>query len=102
MALFGKASRTGNEIDMYVGQCRTKIESAILTLNQSDMVEMQFAQLVQLANNSGDPQMASQFSMLKNTIDMMQKQSTTMLNKAMEDLTLIDKATDKIQANGGY
>lgn len=95
--LFGKSAKTGNEIDMYVGQCKTKIESAIMTLNQSDMVEMQFDQLIALAKQSGDPQMVSQFSMLKNTIDMMQKQTTTMLNNAIDDLKLIDKATDRIQ-----
>ena len=99
MALFTniKSQRMANNVDMYVGQCRTKIESAKMTLGQSDMVEMQFEQLIQLAKQSNDPQMASQFSMLKNTIDMMQRQAITMLDNAIEDLAKIDKATDTIQ-----
>lgn len=97
--LFGnvKNQKMANNVDMHVGQCKTMIESAIMTLKQSDMVEQQFEGLVSLAKQSNDPQMASQFSMLRNTIDMMQRQTEAHLNKALDQLTQIDKVTDTIQ-----
>lgn len=98
--MFGKSSRTGNEIDMYVGQIKAKVGNAKMTLKQSDMIEMQFAQLAEMAKRSGDAQLVMQFDMLKNLMDNMQNNVTMILTDIETDLQKIDSATDKIQ--GGF
>lgn len=97
IGMFGKSARVGNEIDMIAGQAKAKVENAIMTLKQSDMIEMQFNTLCNMAKASGDVQLASQFDMLKNMIDMMQNQVTMQLQGVVQDLQRIDSATDKVQ-----
>lgn len=97
IGMFGKSARVGNEVDMYAGQCKSKIENAIMTLKQSDMIEMQFNTLAQMAKASGDVALASQFDMLRQSIDMMQNNVTIQLQGAIQDLQRIDSATDKVQ-----
>lgn len=97
IGMFGKGARVGNEVDMYAGQAKAKVENAIMTLKMSDNIEMQFNSLAQMAKASGDLGLASQFEMLKNSIDMMQNQVVMQLNGVIQDLQKIDNATDKVQ-----
>ena len=68
-----------------------------MTLKNSDMIEMQFSQLSQMAKAEGNIGLATQFEMLKTMIDNMQNQTVMMLNDAKQDLMRIDQATDSIQ-----
>lgn len=102
MLMFGKSARTGNEIDMYVGQIKAKVNTAKMTLKQSDMIEMQFAQLADMAKRSGDAQLVMQFEMLKSLMDNMQNNTVSILNEIEQDLQKIDSATDKIQSGGMF
>ena len=96
--LFGnKGNKVGTQVDAIAMNARTKIDSAINTLKTSDMIEMQFTNLSQMAKNSGDMQMAMQFDMLKGMIDQMQNNAVMMLNDAKQDLMRIDQVTDTIQ-----
>jgi hypothetical protein len=95
--LFGKGARTGNEIDMYVGQCKSDVQSLKMSINQSDMIEMQFAQLSEMAKRSGDVQLAMQFDMLKQMLDNAQRNNLQIISGLEQKLQLIDNATDKIQ-----
>ncbi|MGL5713014.1 MAG: hypothetical protein ACRCX2_08350, partial [Paraclostridium sp.] len=74
-----------------------KVENAIMTLKQTDMIEMQFSSLSNIAKASGDAGMAMQFDMLKGMIDSMQNQVTMQLQSVIQDLQRIDNATDKVQ-----
>lgn len=96
--MFGtKGNKVGTQVDALAINARTKIDSAINTLKTSDMIEMQFANLSQMAKASGDMNLAMQFDMLKSMIDQMQNNAVMMLNEAKQDLMRIDQATDLIQ-----
>lgn len=96
--MFGtKGNRVGTQVDMLANNARTKIDGAINTLKTSDMVEMQFTNLSQMAKASGDLNLAMQFDMLKQMIDQMQNNAVMMLNDAKQDLLRIDQTTDAIQ-----
>ena len=97
--LFGKSVKIGNEIDMVVGQIKAKANNVVITLKQSDMIEAQFTNLVDLARKSGDTQLVMQFEMLKQLMDNMQNTVTLQLNEIIQDLNRIDQITDKIQSN---
>lgn len=97
IGMFGKGARVGNEVDMYAGQAKAKVENAILTLKQSDMIEMQFASLSNMAKASGDAGLGMQFDMLKGMIDNMQNQVVMQLQGVIQDLVKIDNTTDKVQ-----
>ena len=96
---FNKSAKVGNEVDMVVGQIKAKANNIVMTLKMSDMIEGQFAQLVELAKRSGDAQMVMQFEMLKGLMDNMQNQVTAQINDIINDLNKVDKITDKIQNN---
>lgn len=96
--MFGKGNKVGSQVDMFAGQAKSKIDNAIMTLKQSDMIEMQFTNLSQMAKAGGDMQLAMQFDMLKSMIDNMQNQVVAQLNDAKQDLMRIDQATDVIQS----
>lgn len=95
--LFGKGNKVGTQVDMYANNAKAKIDNAIMTLKTSDMVEMQFTNLSQMAKASGDMQLSMQFDMLKQMIDNMQNQVVMQLNDAKQDLIRIDQSTDAIQ-----
>ncbi len=97
--LFGKSTKVGNEIDMVVGQIKAKANNIVITLKQSDMIEAQFTNLVDLARKSGDTQLVMQFEMLKQLMDNMQNTVTLQMNDIVQDLNRIDQITDKIQSN---
>lgn len=97
--LFGKSAKVGNEIDMVVGQIKAKANNIVITLKQSDMIEAQFTNLVDLARKSGDTQLVMQFEMLKQLMDNMQNTVTLQMNDIVQDLNRIDQITDKIQSN---
>lgn len=97
--LFGKSARVGNEIDMIVGQAKAKCANIAITLKQSDMIEAQFTQLVELAKRSGDTQLVMQFEMIKQLMDNMQNTVTMQVRELEQDLNKIDAVTDKIQNN---
>lgn len=97
--LFGKSARVGNEIDMIVGQAKAKCNNITITLKQSDMIEAQFSQLVELAKRSGDTQLVMQFEMIKQLMDNMQNTVTMQVRELEQDLNKIDAVTDKIQNN---
>lgn len=97
--LFGKSARVGNEIDMVVGQAKAKCANIAITLKQSDMIEVQFAQLTELAKRSGDTQLVMQFEMIKQLMDNMQNTVTMQVRELEQDLNKIDTITDKIQNN---
>lgn len=97
---FGKSARVGNEVDMVAGQIKSKCQNVIMTLKQSDMIEAQFAQLIEIAKRSGDAQLVMQFEMLKQMMDNMQNNVTMQMNDIIGDLNRIDQLTDKVQ--GGY
>ncbi len=97
-SMFGtKGNRVGTQVDMLANNAKTKIDNAIMTLKNSDMIEMQFSQLSQMAKAEGNIGLATQFEMLKTMIDNMQNQTVMMLNDAKQDLMRIDQATDSIQ-----
>lgn len=97
MGMFNKGNKVGSQVDMYAGQATSKLDNAIMTLKQSDMIEMQFANLANTAKACGDPTMAMQFDMLRGMIDNMQNQVIMQLESAKQDLRYIDQATDTIQ-----
>ena len=98
IGMFGtKGNKVGTQVDMLANNARTKIDGAINTLKTSDMIEMQFTNLSQLAKASGDMNLSMQFDMLKSMIDQMQNNAVMMLNDAKQDLMRIDQATDSIQ-----
>lgn len=97
--LFGKSARVGNEIDMIVGQAKAKCSNIVITLKQSDMIEAQFSQLVELAKRSGDTQLVMQFEMIKQLMDNMQNTVNMQIRELEQDLNKIDAVTDKIQNN---
>lgn len=97
---FGKSARVGNEVDTVAGQVKAKCQNVVLTLKQSDMIENQFTQLIELAKRSGDAQLVMQFEMLKGMMDNMQNTVTMQMNEIVQDLNKIDAITDKIQ--NGY
>ena len=97
--LFGKSAKVGNEIDMVAGQIKAKAQNVIMTLKQSDMIEAQFSNLIELAKRSNDPQMVMQFEMLKQMMDNMQNNVTMQMNDIIQDLNRIDQITDKVQNN---
>ena len=97
IGMFGKGNKVGTQVDMLANNARSKVDNAIMTLKNADMIEMQFAQLSQMAKASGDMQMSMQFDMLKSMIDNMQNQAVMQLNDAKQDLLRIDQATDAIQ-----
>lgn len=97
---FGKSAKVGNEVDMVAGQVKAKCQNVVLTLKQSDMIENQFTQLIELAKRSGDAQLVMQFEMLKSMMDNMQNTVTMQMNEIIQDLNKIDAVTDKIQ--NGY
>lgn len=94
---FGKSARVGNEIDMYVGQIKSDCMNLKMSINQSDMIEMQFAQLSEMAKRSGDLQMAMQFDMLKQMLDNAQRNNLQIISSMEQKLQMIDNATDKVQ-----
>lgn len=94
---FGKSARVGNEIDMYVGQIKSDVMNLKMSINQSDMIEMQFAQLSEIAKRSGDVQLAMQFDMLKQMLDNTQRNNLQILSSMEQKLQMIDNATDKVQ-----
>ena len=96
---FGKNAKVGNEIDMVAGQIKAKAQNVVVTLKQSDMIESQFANLIELAKRSGDAQMVMQFEMLKGMMDNMQNTVTMQMNEIIQDLNRIDQITDKVQNN---
>ena len=96
---FGKSAKVGNEIDMVAGQIKAKAQNVVVTLKQSDMIESQFANLIELAKRSGDAQMVMQFEMLKGMMDNMQNTVTMQMNEIIQDLNRIDQITDKVQNN---
>lgn len=96
--MFGnRGNKVGTQVDMLANNARSKVDNAIMTLKNADMIEMQFTQLSQMAKASGDMQMGMQFDMLKTMIDNMQNQAIMQLNDAKQDLMRIDQATDAIQ-----
>lgn len=97
--LFGKSAKVGNEIDMVAGQIKAKAQNVVITLKQSDMIEAQFANLIELAKRSGDTQLVMQFEMLKQLMDNMQNTVTMQMNEIIQDLNRIDQITDKVQNN---
>ena len=97
--LFGKSAKVGNEIDMVAGQMKAKAQNVVITLKQSDMIEAQFTNLIELAKRSGDTQLVMQFEMLKQLMDNMQNTVTAQMNEIITDLNRIDQITDKIQSN---
>ena len=94
---FGKSARVGNEIDMYVGQIKSDVMNLKMSINQSDMIEMQFAQLSEIAKRSGDVQLAMQFDMLKQMLDNTQRNNLQILSSMEQKLQMIDNATDTVQ-----
>lgn len=97
--LFGKSAKVGNEIDMVAGQIKAKAQNVVITLKQSDMIEAQFTNLIELAKRSGDTQLVMQFEMLKQLMDNMQNTVTAQMNEIIQDLNRIDQITDKVQNN---
>lgn len=97
MGMFNKGNKVGSQVDMYAGQAMSKLDNAIMTLKQSDMIEMQFTSLANMAKSMGDATMAMQFEMLKGMVDNMQNQVVMQLESAKQDLRCIDQATDTIQ-----
>lgn len=84
---------------MVAGQIKAKAQNVVVTLKQSDMIEAQFANLIELAKRSNDPQMVMQFEMLKQLMDNMQNTVTMQMNEIIHDLNRIDQITDKVQNN---
>lgn len=97
IGMFSKGAKTGNEIDMYVGQIKSDVMNLKMSINQSDMIEMQFAQLSEIAKRSGEVQLAMQFDNLKMMLDNAQKNNLMILANIEQKLQMIDNATDKIQ-----
>ena len=97
IGMFNRGNKVGSQVDMYAGQAMSKIDNAIMTLRQSDMIEMQFTTLANMAKTMGDATMAMQFQMLKGMVDNMQNQVVMQLESAKQDLRNIDQATDSIQ-----
>lgn len=97
IGMFNRGNKVGSQVDMYAGQAMSKIDNAIMTLRQSDMIEMQFTTLANMAKTMGDATMAMQFEMLKGMVDNMQNQVVMQLESAKQDLRNIDQATDSIQ-----
>ena len=95
--MFNRGNKVGSQVDMYAGQAMSKLDNAIMTLRQSDMIEMQFTTLANMAKTMGDATMAMQFEMLKGMVDNMQNQVVMQLESAKQDLRNIDQATDTIQ-----
>lgn len=96
---FGKSAKVGNEIDMVAGQIKAKAQNVVVTLKQSDMIEAQFTNLIELAKRSGDATLVMQFEMLKGMMDNMQNTVTMQMNEIIQDLNRIDQITDKVQNN---
>lgn len=97
IGMFNRGNKVGSQVDMYAGQAMSKLDNAIMTLKQSDMIEMQFTTLANMAKTMGDATMAMQFEMLKGMVDNMQNQVVMQLESAKQDLRNIDQATDTIQ-----
>lgn len=97
IGMFNKGNKVGSQVDMYAGQAMSKLDNAIMTLKQSDMIEMQFTNLSNTAKACGDSTLAMQFDMLRGMIDNMQNQVIMQLESAKQDLRHIDQATDTIQ-----
>lgn len=97
IGMFNRGNKVGSQVDMYAGQAMSKLDNAIMTLRQSDMIEMQFTTLANMAKTMGDATMAMQFEMLKGMVDNMQNQVVMQLESAKQDLRNIDQATDTIQ-----